>query len=186
MAGITLEVPGGSSVANHLLGAIDAMALLVGGLHTYRVARQTRYGPSGPLPGRIARLMRRAGIAGRVPRRYRRTTVGDPFTQPPDLVQRDFTPTHPDELWVGDITYVRTWEGWLYLSTIIDCFSRRVFGWAMADHLRTERPLTALHMALARRNPSGTLIHHTDRLNLSNTRRRHTPTSSTATAFVRV
>jgi len=81
----------------------------------------------------------------------------------PDLVQRDFAPTHPDELWVGDITYVRTWEGWLYLSTIIDCFSRRVIGWAMADHLRTELPLTALHMALARRNPSGTLIHHTDR-----------------------
>jgi putative transposase len=92
---------------------------------------------------RIARLMRRAQL--------------------PDLVQRDFTPTHPDELWVGDITYVRTWEGWLYLSTIIDCFSRRVVGWAMADHLRTELPLTALHMALARRNPSGTLIHHTDR-----------------------
>jgi transposase InsO family protein len=64
---------------------------------------------------------------------------------------------------VGDITYVRTWEGWLYLSTIIDCFSRRVVGWAMADHLRTELPLTALHMALARRNPSSTLIHHTDR-----------------------
>jgi len=60
-------------------------------------------------------------------------------------------------------TYVRTWEGWLYLSTIIDCFSRRVIGWAMADHLRTELPLTALRMALARRNPSGTLIHHTDR-----------------------
>jgi transposase InsO family protein len=58
---------------------------------------------------------------------------------------------------------VRTWEGWLYLSTIIDCFSRRVIGWAMADHLRTELPMTALHMALARRNPSGTLIHHTDR-----------------------
>jgi putative transposase len=78
-------------------------------------------------------------------------------------VQRDFTPTHPDELWVGDITYVRTWEGWLYLSTIIDCFSRRVIGWAMADHVRTELPLTALRMALARRNPSGTLIHYTDR-----------------------
>ena len=72
-------------------------------------------------------------------------------------------PSHPDELCVGDITYVRTWEGWLYLSTIIDCFSRRVIGWAMAYHLRTELPLTALHMALARRNPSGTLIHHTNR-----------------------
>jgi putative transposase len=112
---------------------------------------------------RIARLMHRAGIAGRIPRRYRRTTIGDPFTVLPDLVQRDFAPSRPDELWVGDITDVRTWEGWLYLSTIIDCFSRRVVGWAMADHLRTELPLTALHMALARRRPRGTLIHDTDR-----------------------
>jgi putative transposase len=128
-----------------------------------RVHAELRIGGERHSRKRIARLMRHAGIAGRVPRRYRRTTVGDPFTALPDLVQRDFAPAHPDELWVGDITYVRTWEGWLYLSTIIDCFSRRVIGWAMADHLHTELPLTALHMALARRNPSGTLIHHTDR-----------------------
>jgi putative transposase len=112
---------------------------------------------------RIARLMRRAGLAGRFPKRYRRTTIGDPFTVLPDLVQRDFTPTGPDQLWVGDITYVRTWEGWLYVATILDCFSRRVIGWAMADHLRTELPLTALHMALTQRSPVDTLIHHTDR-----------------------
>ena len=119
----------------------------------------------GDLHGRkrVARLMRRAGLAGRFPRRYRRTTIGDPFTVLPDLVQRDFTPTRPDQLWVGDITYVRTWEGWLYLATILDCFSRRVVGWSMADHLRTELPLNALHMALARRNAGSTLIHHTDR-----------------------
>ena len=112
---------------------------------------------------RIARLMRRAGLAGRMPRRYRRTTIGDPFTVLPDLVQRDFTPTYPDQLWVGDITYIRTWEGWLYLATVLDCFSRRVVGWAMTDHLRTELPLRALQMALARRTPTDTLIHHTDR-----------------------
>jgi putative transposase len=112
---------------------------------------------------RLARLMRRAGLAGRIPKRYRRTTIGDPFTVLPDLVQRDFTPTHPDQLWVGDITYIRTWEGWLYLATVLDCFSRRVVGWAMADHLRTELPLRALEMALARRTPTNTLIHHTDR-----------------------
>ncbi len=119
----------------------------------------------GELHGRkrVARLMRRAGIAGRFPKRYRRTTIGDPFTVLPDLVQRDFTPTCPDQLWVGDITCVRTWEGWLYLATILDCFSRRIVGWAMADHLRTELPLHALHMALARRSTAGTLIHHTDR-----------------------
>jgi transposase InsO family protein len=112
---------------------------------------------------RVARLMRHAGLAGRVPRRYQRTTIGDPFTVLPDLVQRDFMPTHPDQLWVGDITYIRTWEGWLYLATVLDCFSRRVVGWAMADHLRTELPLRALEMALARRTPTDTLIHHTDR-----------------------
>jgi putative transposase len=119
----------------------------------------------GDLHGRkrVARLMRSAGLAGRIPRRYRRTTIGDPFTVLPDLVQRDFTPTHPDQLWVGDITYIRTWEGWLYLATVLDCFSRRVVGWAMADHLRTELPLRALYMALARRTPTDTLIHHTDR-----------------------
>jgi putative transposase len=100
---------------------------------------------------------------GTPPQRYWRTTIGDPFTVLPGLVQRDFTATCPDQLWVGDITYVRTWEGWLYLATILDCFSRRVVGWAMADHLRTELPLNALHMAQARRNPAGTLIHHTDR-----------------------
>jgi transposase InsO family protein len=85
--------------------------------------------------------MRRAGLAGRVPKRYRRTTVGDPFTVLPDLVQRAFTPTHPDQLWVGEITDIRAWGGWLYLATVLDCFSRRVVGWAMADHLRTELPL---------------------------------------------
>jgi transposase InsO family protein len=112
---------------------------------------------------RIARLMHAAGLAGRIPKRYRHTAVADPLTVIPDLVRRDFTPTHPDQLWVGDITYIRTWEGWLYLATLLDCYSRRVVGWAMADHLRTELPLRALHMALARRRPTGTLIHHTDR-----------------------
>ena len=65
------------------------------------------------------------------------------------------------------MTYIRTWEGWLYLATLLDCYSRRVVGWAMADHLRTELPLRALHMALARRRPTGTLIHHTDATPLS-------------------
>ena len=82
---------------------------------------------------RVARLMHAAGLAGRIPRRYRHTTVADLLTELPDLVRRDFTPTHPDQLWVGDITYIRTWEGWLYLATLLDCYSRRVVGWAMAD-----------------------------------------------------
>ena len=104
-----------------------------------------------------------AGLAGRYPKRFRRTTISDPLITIPDLVQRDFTPTGPNHLWVGDITYIRTWESWLYLAVLLDCYSRRVVGWSMADHLRTELPLEALRMALARRSPAPELIHHTDR-----------------------
>lgn len=93
---------------------------------------------------------------------YRRTTIGDPFRVLPDLVQRDSTPSRYDELWVGDITDVSTWDGGCYLCTTIDCFSRRVWGLAMADHVRSELLLIALNMALAPRNPRGTLIHHTE------------------------
>jgi transposase InsO family protein len=114
---------------------------------------------------RVARLMRRAGLAGRNPKRFRRTTIpaSTPGVQPPDLVQRDFRPQAPDRLWVADITYVRTWEGWLYLAVILDAFSRRVVGWALADHLRTELATAALHMALTTRQPTAGLIHHSDR-----------------------
>jgi transposase InsO family protein len=112
---------------------------------------------------RVARLMRLAGLAGRYQRRFRRTTISDPLTVIPDLVQRNFAPTGPNRLWVGDITYIRTWEGWLYLAVLLDCYSRRVVGWSMAGHLRAELPLDALRMALARRGPAPELIHHADR-----------------------
>jgi putative transposase len=114
---------------------------------------------------RVARLMRGAGLAGRCPRRFRRTTLpaDAPAAEPPDLVRRDFRPCGPDRLWVADITYVRTWEGWLYLAVILDAFSRRVVGWALADHLRTELATEALGMALASRRPAPGLVHHSDR-----------------------
>jgi transposase InsO family protein len=112
---------------------------------------------------RVARLMRAEGLVGRCPRRFRRTTVPDPVATAPDLVQRDFSPAAPDRLWVADITYVRTWEGWLYLAAILDAFSRRVVGWALADHLRTDLASAALRMALAGRRPASGLIHHSDR-----------------------
>ena len=112
---------------------------------------------------RVARLMRAAGLAGRPPRRFRRTTVADPKVHVEDLVQRDFTASAPDRKWFGDITYVRTWEGWLYLAVILDAYSRKVVGWAMADHLRTELATDALTMALTTRRPKPGLIHHTDR-----------------------
>ena len=111
---------------------------------------------------RVARLMRTVGLVGRSRRRFRRTTIPDP-TPTPDLVRRQFRPPAPDQIWVADVTYVRTWEGWLYLAVILDAFSRRVVGWALADHLRTELPSAALHMALQQRQPEPGLIHHSDR-----------------------
>ena len=112
---------------------------------------------------RVARLMRQAGLVGRPPRRFRRTTVADPKVQVEDLVQRNFTAGAPDQKWFGDITYIRTWEGWLYLAVIVDAYSRKVVGWAMADHLRTELATAALTMALTTRRPKRGLIQHTDR-----------------------
>jgi transposase InsO family protein len=112
---------------------------------------------------RVARLMRQAGLAGCRPRGFRRTTIPDPSAQAVDLVRRDFRPAEPDRLWVSDITYVRTDEGWLYLAAILDACSRRVVGWSLADHLRTELALDALTMALTTRQPAPGLIHHSDR-----------------------
>jgi transposase InsO family protein len=115
---------------------------------------------------RIARLMRGAGIAGKCPRRWRTTTIGDPTSATrPDLIGRDFgtDPAAVDRRWCGDITYVNTWEGWLYLATVIDLASRRVVGWATADHLRTDLVDAALTDALTRRRPTPGLVFHSDR-----------------------
>jgi putative transposase len=111
---------------------------------------------------RVARLMRVAGLQGVSRRKSVRTTVRKPGAPPaPDLVKRDFTADRPDQLWVADITYIRTWAGFLYLAVVIDAFSRRVVGWAMANHLRTELVLGALEMAIHQRKPLG-VIHHSD------------------------
>lgn len=113
---------------------------------------------------RVARLMRAAGLVGCHRRRRVRTTVADPAHTPaPNLVARDFRAAAPDRLWFGDITYVATREGWLYLAVLLDACSRRIVGWAMADHLRTELALDALAMALRVRRPPPGLVHHTDR-----------------------
>ena len=115
---------------------------------------------------RVAQLMRQAGLVGCHRRRpvHVRTTRRDPAAIPaPDLVQRTFQAPGPDRLWVGDITYLPTeQEGFLYLSVILDVFSRRVVGWSMQDHLRTELVLAALEMAVRKRRPEGGLIHHSD------------------------
>jgi putative transposase len=111
---------------------------------------------------RVARLMRQAGIVGVTRRKRRGTTQRNPEAQPAgDLVDREFTRTAPDQLWVADITYVPTQAGFLYLAVVVDAFSRRVIGWAMAMHLRTELVLDALEMAIRQRRPKG-VIHHSD------------------------
>lgn len=113
---------------------------------------------------RVARLMRQAGVAGAHRRRRLRTTVRDQQAVPaPDLVARAFHADHPDRLWIADITYVRTWSGWLYVAVVLDAFSRRVVGWAMTEDLRTELVLDALNMALWNRRPSAGVVHHSDR-----------------------
>ena len=114
---------------------------------------------------RVARLMRHAGLAGTHRRRRVRTTMADPTATPaPNVVNRQFQADAPNQLWVGDITYVPTAEGWLYLAVLLDVYSRRVVGWAMAEHLRADLALDALEMALRQRRPlRGALVHHTDR-----------------------
>jgi putative transposase len=112
---------------------------------------------------RVARLMRDHGLQGVHRRRRGGLTRRDPHAVPaPDLVERDFTPAGPDRLWVADITQQRTDQGWLYLAVVLDAFSRRIVGWSMADHLRTELVLDALDMAISQRNPAAGLVCHSD------------------------
>jgi putative transposase len=111
---------------------------------------------------RIARLMRERSIYGASRRKGTITTVRDRDARPaPDLVDRKFCAERPDQLWVADITYIPTWAGFLYLAIVLDAYSRKVVGWAMANHLRTELVLEALDMALYRRKPND-VIHHSD------------------------
>jgi len=109
--------------------------------------------------------MRQQGLIGRCKRRWTKTTFSDPEAAAVDLLKRVFGPgtVEVDRVYVGDITYVRTWEGWLYLATVIDLASRRVVGWAMADHMRASLVCDALSMAIDARRPAPGLIFHSDR-----------------------
>ena len=112
---------------------------------------------------RVARLMRESGLVGVSRRRSTRTTrVDRDHRAAPDRVERQFRADAPDQLWVADVTYVPTWAGFVYLAIVLDVFSRKVVGWAMANHLRTELVLEALNMAIAQRRPEG-VIHHSDK-----------------------
>ena len=111
---------------------------------------------------RVARLLRAAGLRGVSRRQWITTTVRDRSARPaPDLVERNFVAAAPNCLWVADITYIPTWAGFLYLAVVLDAFSRKIVGWAMATHLRTELVLDALNLALWQRRPVG-VIHHSD------------------------
>jgi putative transposase len=96
---------------------------------------------------RVHRLMRVAGLRGRHPKAWKRTTIGGDRPVPaPDLIGRDFTAAQPDTRWCGDVTYIKTWNGWAYLATVIDLYSRKVVGWAVAAHMRTSLITAALGM----------------------------------------
>lgn len=113
---------------------------------------------------RVARLMRGMGLTARRKRRFRRTTDSQhAFPIAPNLLGRNFTAAAPDRVWLADLTYIWTAEGWLYLATVLDLCTRRVVGWAMADHLGHELALAALDMAIARQRPAPGLVHHADR-----------------------
>lgn len=128
-------------------------------IHRELRARGTRVGRK-----RVARLMRESGLQGRSPKRFRRTTDSRHGHRiAPNLLERNFKAHAPNKVWVGDITYVPTTEGWLFLALLLDLYSRRIVGWAMSDHIDTELALSALQMAVKGRAPAAGLIHHTDR-----------------------
>lgn len=112
---------------------------------------------------RVERLMRAANISGLTSKKKGRTTISVPGVRVcEDLLDRGFLAGAPNRLWVADITYLRTWEGWLYLAAVQDLYSRKIVGWSMTDHMRSELVVDALQMALDRRCPDPGLVHHSD------------------------
>ncbi len=109
--------------------------------------------------------MRRHGIRAHAPRRYRVCTTDSKHSLPiaANLLDRNFVAEKPDQVWLADITYIPTGEGWLYLAVILDRFTRKIVGWAMREHMRAELTMAALTMAVQRRRPRAGLIHHADR-----------------------
>jgi putative transposase len=119
----------------------------------------------GASRGRIERQMRCHGIRAIMakPRRCRATDSGHNFPIAPNLLGRNFSAAARNRIWLADITYIETGQGWMYLAAVLDLYSRRIVGWAMTDHLRAELPMAALQMAIKAQRPGGGLIHHSDR-----------------------
>jgi putative transposase len=129
-----------------------------------RMVRELRADGERVSRKRVVRLMRAGGLRAAGARRFRATTDSN-HTEPvaPNLLDRNFQPDAANRAWVGDITYVWCGEGWCYVAVLLDLYAKRVVGWAMASHLRTELPLSALKRALESRRPPPGLVHHTDR-----------------------
>jgi transposase InsO family protein len=161
------HIPSARAVADDELGArIEAIYDRSRGTYGWpRVHRTLRREGVCVRRERVARLMRRRGLVGRCRRRWTKTTISDPEVAAVDLVKRAFGPgtVAVDRVWVGDITYIWTWEGWAYLATVIDLASRRVVGWAIADHMRAELVCDALRIAIAHRQPTPGALFHSDR-----------------------
>jgi putative transposase len=130
-----------------------------------RVHAALRTQGRGASRGRIERLMRRYGIRAIMapPRRVRTTDSRHDLPIAPNLIARDFTAPAPNRVWLADITYIPTAEGWLYLAAVMDLFSRKIVGWAMRDHMQVELASAALTMAIQQQRPQAGLIHHSDR-----------------------
>ena len=153
----------------------DALRLHLRRIHTEsrgtygapRIHQQLRQEGVHTARKRVARVMAVDGLEGRPKRRFKKTTIPDAQAAAPwtDLLARDFRPADRplNQAWVGDITYIRTWQGWAYLATVIDLASRRVVGFSVADHMRTSLIQQAMEMALTSRRPAAGLIFHSDR-----------------------
>lgn len=133
-----------------LLIKIRAVHAASGGTYgARRIHRQLRREGVTAARCTIERLLREDGLEGVIRGRRRRTTVPEPTApRPPDLVNRIFTATQPNQLWIADLTYVRTWSGWVHVAFVLDVYSRMIVGWQLATHMRTDLPLDALEMAL--------------------------------------
>ena len=130
-----------------------------------RIHATLRAGGHTASRGRVERLMRHHGIRARTARRFRVCTTDSRHDLPiaPNLLNQTFVATRPNQVWLADITYVPTSEGWLYLAVVLDLFTRKIVGWAMRDHMRAELTIAALTMAIQRQKPPPGLIHHSDR-----------------------
>jgi transposase InsO family protein len=148
---------------------VEVKAVFKGSRQTYGSPRITRElserGGFVACRNTIAKIMRQEGLFGRTPRRFVPRTTDSAHDHPiaANTLDRQFSAGSGSPAWIGDITYIPTQEGWLYLAAIMDLRTRRIIGWAMADHMRVELVLDALSMAIARRKPGKHLLHHSDR-----------------------